>query len=75
MRKELTRSEGAKSVKPMCKNDLKCENRKCTVTHPPGHKKPPAVPKTDKRVTMNKSPNKSGGTDPHPQQLPRRQTS
>ena len=56
--KSTDQKTGAKSVKPMCKNDLKCENRKCTFTHPPGHKKPPAVPKTDKRVP-NKSPNKS----------------
>lgn len=28
-----------KKSKPMCRNGLKCENRKCTFTHPPGHKK------------------------------------
>jgi len=32
---------GAKSAKPMCRKGLKCENRKCTFTHPPGHKKAP----------------------------------
>ena len=30
-----------KPPKPMCRNGLKCENRKCTFTHPPGHKKAP----------------------------------
>ena len=50
-------SGGAKSAKPMCRNGLKCENRKCTFTHPPGHKKAPAAPQPQARVrTPNSSP-------------------
>jgi hypothetical protein len=33
-----------KAPKAMCRNGLKCENRKCTFTHPPGHKKAPVTP-------------------------------
>lgn len=49
---------GAKSAKPMCRNGLKCENRKCTFTHPPGHKKAPAAPQPQ----GNKSPAKAPTT-------------
>lgn len=40
--------------KPMCRNGLKCENRKCTFTHPPGHKKAPAAQQALR--TPNSSP-------------------
>jgi hypothetical protein len=40
-----------KAPKPMCRNGLKCENRKCTFTHPPGHKKAPQPQRS-----INKSP-------------------
>ncbi len=43
----------AKSAKPLCRNGLKCENRKCTFTHPPGHKKAQRV--------INKSPAQATG--------------
>jgi hypothetical protein len=43
-----------KTPKPMCRNGLKCENRKCTFTHPPGHKKAPAT--TGAERVSNKSP-------------------
>lgn len=43
-----------KATKPMCRNGLKCENRKCTFTHPPGHKKAPAT--TGAERVSNKSP-------------------
>jgi len=32
---------GERGPKPMCRNGIKCENRKCTFTHPTGHKKAP----------------------------------
>ena len=48
-----------KTPKPMCRNGLKCENRKCTFTHPPGHKKAPAAAAAQQPQRMtNKSPAK-----------------
>jgi len=43
-----------KTPKPMYRNGLKCENRKCTFTHPPGYKKAPAT--TGAERVSNKSP-------------------
>jgi hypothetical protein len=49
-----------KTPKPMCRNGLKCENRKCTFTHPPGHKKAPGANKSPTKVrTPNSSPRKA----------------
>lgn len=58
-RKPSGDKKSEKAPKPMCRNGLKCENRKCTFTHPPGHKKAPAatVAQQPQRMT-NKSPAK-----------------
>ena len=49
-----------KAPKPMCRNGLKCENRKCTFTHPPGHKKAPSMASAE--VQPQRVPNKSPTT-------------
>lgn len=52
-----TAEQKAKSAKPMCRNGAKCENRKCTFTHPTGHKKTQREPAQATKVrTPNASP-------------------
>lgn len=52
-RKPSGSEQRKRGPKPMCRNGLKCDNRKCTFTHPPGHKKAPETPRTR---TPNSSP-------------------
>jgi len=43
-------------VKPMCRNGIKCENRRCTFTHPSGHKKTLITEQRPRNRTPNSSP-------------------
>lgn len=55
--KLLKRKPFVKTEKPMCRNGLKCENRKCTFTHSPGHKKNRVADNTPSKArTPNSSP-------------------
>jgi hypothetical protein len=69
-RKPSNERKTERGPKPMCRNGLKCENRKCTFTHPPGHNKSkfPPIPRTQyfspKRSSPRSSPKRSPQSSP-----------
>lgn len=59
--KERSEKKIEKKIKPLCRNGIKCENRKCTFTHPSGHKKAqveqtPRSPHSSPKRTPHSSP-------------------
>jgi hypothetical protein len=55
----VAKQSAKQSAKPMCRNGLKCENRKCTFTHPSGHKKAQRVINNSPQATRVRTPNSS----------------